>query len=63
MPKLSNHRIKCDFCGKIVDVIEAKDWQSYALIDPTNTWYEVWGCEACAKDPKKRKKHCLPEEL
>jgi hypothetical protein len=55
MGKLSDHRIQCDFCLKIVDIIYAAKWQPYAMIDPSNVWYEVWGCEDCAKDPKKRK--------
>jgi hypothetical protein len=57
MGKRSDHRIQCDFCLKVVDIIEAKSWQSYAMIAPDDKWYEIWACEDCAQNTKKRKEY------
>ena len=47
---------QCDFCHRLLNPNESLgDWQSYAVIDPSNVWYELFACPECKNSPKKRK--------
>lgn len=58
MKSYRRREIRCDFCLRLLNPEEKLDnWQGYALIDPSNVWYEVLACPDCKESPKKRKEH------